>query len=159
MGRLVELDEGNAAVARATARRAGLDSIEVVRGDAALTDAYVGMVPAELVLVCGVFGNVVDDDIKNTVLALPQFCAEGATVVWTRHRKPPDLTPAVRGWFAEAGFEEVAFDAPSDALFGVGCHRLVGEPVPLVPGQQLFEFVVGADGATEFAARRCTETA
>jgi hypothetical protein len=25
---------------------------------------------------------------------LPNFCDESATVVWTRHREPPDLTPA-----------------------------------------------------------------
>lgn len=148
VGRLVELDEGNAGVARASAEAAGLDSIEVVRGDASLTDAYVGAVPAELVLVCGVFGNVVDGDIRRTVLSLPQFCTEGATVIWTRHRRPPDLTPTVRGWFVEADFEELAFDAPDDALFSIGCNRLVGKPVALVPGQQLFEFVMGADGAT-----------
>jgi hypothetical protein len=148
VGRLVELDEGNASVAQASAAAAGLDGIEVVCGDASLTDAYVGAVPAGLVLVCGVFGNIADEDIRRTVVSLPQFCAAGATVVWTRHRLPPDVTPTVRSWFAAAGFQEVAFDAPSDAFFGVGCNHLVADPVPLVAGQQLFEFVVGADGAT-----------
>ena len=32
----------------------------------------------------------------NTVRALPTLCAPGATVIWTRHRRPPDLTADVR---------------------------------------------------------------
>jgi hypothetical protein len=141
--RLVELDEGNAAVARATVERAGLDQVEVVVEDAASTDAYEGAVPAELVLACGVFGNIVDDDIRRTIEMLPQLCAAGATVVWTRHRKDPDVTPMVRGWFAGTGFAELSFDAPEDFLFSVGVHRFDGVPVPLGRGGRMFEFVVG----------------
>lgn len=63
--RLVELDPRNAAVAAEAA--AGLDQVQVVVGDAALTDQYAGMVPADLVLLCGVFGNVTDHDIRRTI--------------------------------------------------------------------------------------------
>lgn len=31
-------------------------------------------------------------------------------VIWTRHRRLPDLTPRIRAWFTDAGFDEVAFD-------------------------------------------------
>lgn len=144
--RLVELDPANAQLA--TASGAPFPGVDVVCSDAALTDMYVGAVPAELVLVCGVFGNVVDGDIERTIAALPQFCAPDAVVIWTRHRREPDLTPRVRAWFAAAGFEELAFVAPDDAFFAVGAHRLVAEPRPLVPGLQLFAFVAGADGLT-----------
>lgn len=44
--RLVELDEHNVAVARQGARAAGLHRIELVDGDASVTDAYHGAVPA-----------------------------------------------------------------------------------------------------------------
>jgi hypothetical protein len=141
--RLVELDEGNASIAQASVEQADLDGVEVVVGDAAATDAYVGAVPAELVLACGVFGNVVDDDIRRTIEVLPQLCAAGATVVWTRHRKEPDVTPKVRAWFVESGFAELSFDAPDDFLFSVGVNRLTVGPEPLRPGVQMFEFVVG----------------
>lgn len=46
--RLVEPDARNAALARETAAAAGLDQVEVVTGDAALTGHYRGMVPADL---------------------------------------------------------------------------------------------------------------
>lgn len=89
----------------------------------------------------GVFGNVSDDDIRRSIASLPVLCAPGATVIWTRHRKPPDLTPTVRAWFEEAGFDEVAFDAPEEVYVSVGTHRLVAPPTPLEPGIELFSFL------------------
>jgi len=138
--RLVELDPGLAARARERAARAGLDGIHVMTGDAGVTDAYAGAVPADLVLACGVLGNVPDEDAERTVRALPQLCAEGATVIWTRHRRSPDLTPQIRTWFAAAGFSELAFDSPGPDSFSVGVHHLEGPPLPLEPGRRLFTF-------------------
>jgi len=139
--RLVELDPRSAAVARLGARLAGLAGVEVVEGDAGASDAYAGAVPADLVLACGVFGNVTDGDIEATVAALPSLCAPGATVVWTRHRRPPDRTVDIRRWLERAGFEEVAFDGPDGFLFSVGTHRLAGRPAPFAAGRRLFSFV------------------
>lgn len=135
--RLVEQDPRLAARASASAPA----GVEVVCGDASLASAYEGAVPADLVLVCGVFGNVSDADVERTVRALPSLCAEGAAVVWTRHRRPPDLTVHVRRWLAEAGFEELAFEAPGDHPFGVGLCRLVAAPAAFRPGERLFTFV------------------
>ena len=134
-GRLVELDTGNAARAQTAVAPYDLD---VVEGDAGISDAYAGAVPADVVLLCGIFGNVPDDDVRRTVEFAPRLCAPGATVVWTRHRAAPDLTPPIRGWFAGAGFEEVAWDTREGTSFGVGTHRLVAEPLPWVPGARLF---------------------
>jgi hypothetical protein len=137
--RLVELDPVNAGAARRAA--ATLVHVEVVEADAGSTDAYVGAVPADLVLACGVFGNVTDDDVERTIRALPALGGPGTTVIWTRHRRPPDLTPTVRAWFSAAGFAEVWWDAPPDAEWSVGVHRLAGEPARFVAGQRLFTFL------------------
>ncbi len=139
-GRLVELDHELAATAAANAP----PGIEVVSADAGSTDPYVGAVPADLVLVCGVFGNISDEDVERTVRALPMLCARNATVIWTRHRRPPDLTIDIRGWFAAAGFEPVTFDAPMAFEWSVGVHRFVGDPEPILPGHRLFTFVTAA---------------
>lgn len=144
--RLVELDPGLVDRARALAAGHGLSAVEVVRADAGRTDTYAGAVPADLVLACGVFGNVPDDDVRRTVQHLPMLCAPGATVIWTRSRRDPDLTPAIRSWLTAAGFAEVAFDAPADALWSVGVHRLVGEPVPLAVGERMFSFAPAGPG-------------
>ena len=100
--------------------------------------------PAELVLACGVFGNISDDDIARTIETLPSLCAPGATVIWTRHRRPPDRTAEVRQWFVDAGFDEVAFESPDGFVFGVGVNRLARAPGPFVPGVKMFDFV-GSD--------------
>jgi putative methyltransferase len=139
-GRLVELDAHNATIARREAMASGLGRLEVVQADAGRTDAYAGSVPADLVLCCGVFGNIPDADIHATVAGLPMLCRPGAVVIWTRSRRPPDLTPTVREWFVEAGFEEMDFVAPADELFSVGRHRWSGEVVELVIGRRLFTF-------------------
>jgi hypothetical protein len=138
--RLVELDPRNVQVARSAAKANGLTGVEVVEGDAGIVDSYLGAVPADLLLFCGVFGNISDEDVAGTIRALPQFCTPGATVIWTRGRQAPDLRPSIRGWFADAGFAEQSFVAPEDVRWSVGVHRLTAEPVPPVPGQRLFGF-------------------
>ena len=136
--RLVELDERNAAAAREGA--AGLPGVQVVTGDAALTDLYDGMVPADLVLVCGVFGNITLSDIERTVGFCTELCQTGGTVIWTRARDTPDPVPLVCDWFEGQGFERRWLSAP-DAGFGVGVHRFVGRPRPLTAGARMFTFV------------------
>jgi putative methyltransferase len=133
--RLVELDERNVAHARQAARAAGLNGVEMLRAD-----ACAGAVPAQIVVVCGIFGNITDSDIQATAAGLPSLCAPGALVLWTRHRGAPDLTPAIRSWFEDAGFREEAFDVSQDGFMAVGAHRLTGEPTALIPGQRLFTF-------------------
>ena len=137
--RLVELDGHNAAIARSSAADAGLDKLEVVTGDAALPSQYAGFVPAYLVLMCGLFGNMTDADVKRTVGYATQLCARGGTVVWTRGRWEPDLVPSVCEWFGERGFELLWVSEP-DVGYGVGAHRLTVDPSPLDPGTHLFRF-------------------
>ena len=138
--RLVELDPRNADLARRAAADAGLTGVQVVTGDAALTDGYADLAPADLVLVCGIFGNITDDDIRATVRHCASLCATGGMVLWTRHRREPDLVPVICEWFAEEGFEPVAVGSPADGV-GVGAHRFTGTPRPLVPGARMFTFV------------------
>lgn len=138
--RLVELDARNTALARTEARAAGLAGVEVVTGDASLTDHYRGMAPADLVLVCGVFGNITDEDIERTVGFCTQLCRTGGTVVWTRHRGAPDRVPLVCEWFERQGFDRTWLSGP-EVDFGVGVHRFAGRPRPLAQGERMFTFV------------------
>jgi len=135
-GRLVELDPRNAEAARDEAP----EGIEVLVGDAADTANYAGAVPADLVLACGVFGNITDDDIHHTIASLPGFCAAGGAVVWTRHRDPPDLVPTVCDWFEAAGFKPLWVSDPQ-AGYGAGTHVYTGPARELPPSERLFTFV------------------
>ena len=139
-GRLVELDPELAARARAHAADVA-PGIEIVNGDAATTSAYLGAVPADIVLVCGVFGNITDDDVRHTVESLPALCAPGATVIWTRGTFEPDLTPAIREWFTASGFSELAFVAIPETTAAVGADQLASPPQAFVPDVTLFTFL------------------
>ena len=102
---------------------------------------FADALPADVLLLCGIFGNVSDQDIERTARAAPALCRLGATVIWTRHRRPPDLTPQVRAWFTQGGFEDVAFDAlETTVMIGVGVCRLVRVPAARLPDERLFTF-------------------
>lgn len=128
--RLVELDPRNVDAMRSAAREVGV-GLDIVQGDAAEPSFYEGVAPADMVLLCGVLGNVSERDVRLTIASLPQLCRRGGIVIWTRSRRPPDLTPRVRRWFAASGFSELAFVAPDDVLWSVGAVRFGGEPEAL----------------------------
>ena len=141
-GVLVEADPGLADRAGIAIAGAGLEGqLSVLLGDAGTTDTYAIAVPADVVLLCGIFGNISDDDVDYTVRNASRLCEEDASVIWTRHPTPPDLTVSIRQWFAESGFLEVGFEAPEEHGFGVGCHRLIAEPDAFASGLRLFRFL------------------
>jgi len=149
IARLVELDDRNVEHARTAVRSAGLGGgVQVVRADASDTMSYEGAVPADLVLACGVFGNVSDHDVRTTVQELPALCAAGAMVIWTRHPRRPQLLTLIDGWFSEAGFARVAIETGDGGRhFGVGVHRYAGPPRAFRPGVRLFTFLDEPDAA------------
>jgi predicted O-methyltransferase YrrM len=138
---LVELDPELARHARDQAARAGLDDVEVRCADAGSSATFVDRLPTGLLLLCGVFGNVSDADIERTVGAIPAMVRPGGTVIWTRSRRSPDITPAIRSWLDRAGFQERAFVAPEGVLWSVGVHDLVTPTAVDLP-ERLFTFKV-----------------
>jgi hypothetical protein len=138
-GLLVELDDELVSRSAQLVADAGLTGLEVVQGDAGDTTSYSGAAPADLLLLCGIFGNISDDDIHNTVRNASRLCAPDATVVWTRHRRAPDLTPTIRAWWEQAGWSELDFLSPGPDSPSVGVQRLETEPLPFAP-LRLFTF-------------------
>src|SRR4051794_99574 len=62
---LLEADSRLAGRATERIERLALADVEVRCTDAGLTDGYAEAVPADLVLLCGIFGNVSDDDVRR----------------------------------------------------------------------------------------------
>lgn len=141
VGRLVELDPVNAATATRRAAELRRDDLEIVVADAGSTDACAGAVPADLVVACGIFGNISNDDIERTVRAFPSLCASGAWVLWTRHPREPGVLEAIERWFDESGFEREELVVDDEQHWAVGLHHLVADPAPFVPGRRLFTFI------------------
>jgi hypothetical protein len=139
---LVELHPGLAQQAREMAAAAGLSGIEVRTADAGHSDAYTGAVPAHVVLLVGIFGNVSDDDLWRLLGFAPQLCAPGTTLLWSRGLDGSDRNEQVRARLAEAGFTELEYaTSGGDDAAALGVVRYDGPPVPLQPGQPLFTFL------------------
>jgi hypothetical protein len=138
---LAEAGPGSAERARRGPEATGRPQVEVRQADASQVADFADAVPADVLLLCGIFGNVSVADIERTVSAAPALCALGATVIWTRHRREPDLTPRIRAWFTGAGFEELAFGSPESApRTGVGAAVLRGAGGAALPEGPLFRF-------------------
>lgn len=151
-GWLVDLDPELIRRGRERIRSGSVQGVEYLQADASLPASLRGAVPADLLLLCGIFGNLEDEDLHQFALRTPELCAAGATAIWTRHRRAPDLTPAIRQWFRDAGFEEVAFLPVPGSEGSVGVARLAGSPSP-IGTERLFTFVPKA-----LQARRPAQT-
>ena len=143
--RLIDQDPDLVAEGRRAIARIGLEGVEFVEGDAASARTCSGAVPADLVLACGIFGNVSDGNIHDFIGHLPELCAPGAHVIWTRSRVAPDLTPTIRRWFQESGFAEESFTEIPESLMSVGAHRLVVAPREFQPDVHFFTFLPPQD--------------
>ena len=95
---LIEKDSRNVAAARGGAAAAGLGGITVTCADAGDCAAYRAAVPADLVLLAGVLGNISDQDVQATITAMPP------------------------------GFSERTSNTPPDVPFSVGVPLFTGSP-------------------------------
>ena len=91
-GTLVEIDPTNVTIARRRIAHLGL-ALTVVESDAGTTDAYAGLIPADLLLLSGIVGNISAVDIERLVYLSRQLCAPGATLIWTRGAQVPTSDP------------------------------------------------------------------
>ena len=141
-GRLVELDPDNADFARRWAAAARLDELEVVTGDASVSEAYAGLPPADLVVISGVFGHIDDTDRRALIAFLRRLCRSGASLAWTSNRANDGPAETVRRMLAEECFSEVVFeDLPGDTYaFTVARHRFTGTLEPLGEPRRIFAF-------------------
>lgn len=138
---LVELDARNTAVIDRRAAAAGLISVRSLAADAGSTDALRDVAPVDVLLLCGMLGNITMVDAERTIAAIPMLVRSGGTIVWTRRNVPVDQTPRLRAAFDAIGCMSIDFVDPADDKFTVGFERFEGMAAPLVPGRQLFDFV------------------
>jgi hypothetical protein len=127
-GVLVEFDSQLAQSAVGNIASIGA-TLEVRCADASDASQFAHSLPVDLLLLCGIFGNIDEHDIQATIAKVPEMCRPGATVIWTRHRKEPDLTPRIREWFDAAGCQLGEFASPGVGSFAVG-REICAEPRP-----------------------------
>jgi hypothetical protein len=137
---LVELDPALATRAERAADSARLSRVEVRCQDAGAVESFIDVLPVDVLLLCGIFGNIDHSDVKNVIERIPCLVKKDGYVIWTRGSSEPDWRPEVRRWFIDIGLEEVAFDGAPEP-YGVGLNRMVrpGHPNHTLP-PRLFNF-------------------
>ncbi|MEZ5409337.1 MAG: hypothetical protein R2761_15015 [Acidimicrobiales bacterium] len=143
-GVLVEVDPDLAAGAAGNLAAAA-PGLAVRCADAGDPASFADQLPVDVLVLCGIFGNVAPADIAATVAAVPALASPGAAVLWTRHRRAPDITPWIRQRFHDAGCPAEGFVSPGPGGFALGLQRRRPEAVapPLPP--RLFTFTTTAD--------------
>lgn len=141
---LVERDEVLSQRAKDEASRAGLGSVEVRCADAGDPDSFSDGLPVDVLMLCGIFGNIEHDLVKDVIDVVPGLLAADGYVVWTRGGSDPDRRPEVRSWFRARGLAELSFDGAPEK-FGVGVNQLAScrpSPRRQLPNR-LFSFIQG----------------
>ena len=138
-GCLVEFDAE--LVERAKAKQTAVGSrLEVRCADAGDPANFADVAPVDLLMLVGIFGNISDADIHNTINTVPSLGKPGATVIWGRYRREPDLTPKIRQWFNAIGCTSTGFVSPGPGLHSSASERvgtISNGPLPV----KLFTFL------------------
>jgi hypothetical protein len=133
-----------AAGTRAIAEAGLMEQIQFLHVDATYSTAYLPLVPAAIVLVCGVFGNMLPEQIPSFVQQLPALCQQDGTVIWTRHSQQPATDPAIQqlqSAFVAAGFRAQYEEATMPGGFLVASYQSTRAPHSLPSNHKLFNFV------------------
>lgn len=142
-GLLVEADPALAAAAEANLA-AVAPGLAVRCADAGAPASFADHLPADVLMLCGIFGNVAPADIATTVAAAPALAAPGAAVLWTRHRRHPDVTPWIRQRFHDAGCPGEAWVSSGPGGFALGLQRVTAPSTPPALPSRLFTFTTTA---------------
>ena len=121
---LVEQDARLVTAAKQRSSGEGLTGQVAVRqGDAGDIDVFDDVIPVDLLMLCGIFGNITDADIATTVNATSQLVTPGGVAIWTRGSFEPDRREQIRTWFRECGCDEISYEAEPNG-YGVGVAQL-----------------------------------
>jgi hypothetical protein len=89
----------------------------------------------DVVMVCGILGNIDHAAVADTVRAVPAIVVSGGLAVAVC---PLIRRPELRCWFIDAGMPEVSFDGEPEP-YGVGVN-VVSDHVATMPPGRLFTF-------------------
>lgn len=139
---LVELDGQSVAAGRRRRAGAGLDrAVDIRHSDATAFTTYDGIAPADVVLVCGVWGHVPVPERETLVRGLAALCRPGAAVIWTRGvARGMARFGEIAAHFAPAAWRAVRISATPDRRWAVATYRYCGPASPLPTAGHLFHF-------------------
>jgi len=140
--RLVELDRRSVAIGVRRSIDAGLEhAVTFLNKDATAYATYKDIGPADIVLVCGVWGHVPTHERARLVRAITSLCKPGGAVIWTRGvSNGVARLHEIQSLFSRSSWVEVRLSVTSDRNWAVTTYRYCGPPRELPDSGQIFHF-------------------
>ncbi len=143
---LIELSPKSVARGIQSAIEAGIENAVAFRNtDATRWSAYRGLIPADIVILCGVWGHVPVRQRARLTSALASICAVGGCVIWSRGvSRGMERLPQIQTHFNARSWKvaELRFTPASD--WAVATYRFLGAAQPVPDNEQIFNFRPGA---------------
>ena len=142
---LVELNGESIEAGMDRASKAHLEnSVRFLSQDATDYATYRQIAPANIILVCGVWGHVPADERPQLVQGLSTLCAPGGMVVWTCGALRGMARPrAIQSLFRGPAWEEVRVSVTLDTTWLVATHRYAGPRAEPPTSGAIFHFQRG----------------
>jgi len=143
---LVEQSADSVAAGARHAQQLGLDrNVHFLNTDATVFEAYQKIAPANIILVCGVWGHVPALERKAVVDALARLCEPGGAVIWTRRvSKGMHRLEQIQSHFNQPAWQQQSLTFTADQAWAIVTHRYCGPRLKLPASGQLFHFEAGA---------------
>ena len=144
---LVESNRRSLAIGIRHATSAGLeDAVNFLCGDATLCVTYKNIAPADIVLVCGVWGHVAANQRALLVAGIASLCKSHGVVIWTRGLVPNmSRLQDIQSQFAGLVWDELRVSTTTDQRWAVATYGYTGPPHQLSKSGRLFRFQRSAD--------------
>ena len=141
-GWLVESSRQSIAIGACHAASAGLErTVNFLCGDATLYATYKDIAPADIVLVCGVWGHVAADQRALLVAGIASLCKSDGVVIWTRGLGPNmNRLQEIQSHFAGLDWDKVRVSNTPDQRWAVATYRYSGPTHQLLKSGRLFRF-------------------
>ena len=142
---LVELNCQSIADGAREMQTAGLqNNVEFLNADATAYETYKHLGPANIVLLCGVWGHVPASERVRLIGALTSLCLPGGTVIWTRGiAKGLERFHEIQATFPMSSWKQDRVTFTSDQKWAVVSHRFLGTPTELPSSGPIFRFQTG----------------
>ncbi len=143
---LIEQSPQSVSAGAARARSLGLgSSVRFLHADATIYATYCGVAPADIVLLCGVWGHVPIHERANVIRALTCLCKPRGVVIWSRAiAKGLERLEQIQLLFGASPWERTALSFTPDKTWAVATHRYCGPAVERPLEGQIFHFSTGA---------------
>jgi hypothetical protein len=139
---LVDSDRQSVVIGTRQAASVGLaKTVSFVSGDATLYETYKDIPPADIVLVCGVWGHVAPDQRALLVAGIASLCKSDGVVIWTRGLGPNmSRLQEIQSHFAGADWDKVRVSNTPDQKWAVATYRYSGSLPRPSKCERIFRF-------------------